>query len=99
MVAIMGSSGSGKTTLLNCLAIRNMKGFIKTGSIKFNGLKQDHQMKSMIGFAQQDDILVPTFTVEEQITFSAKLSLNNGHGIKQRIKELLTKVRLILIKF
>jgi len=74
MVAIMGASGSGKSTLLNV-----MNGTIKpkSGAVKING-KSIHQhigdVKGLIGFVPQDDLLVEPLTVYENLFFAAKLA-------------------------
>ncbi len=74
MVAIMGASGSGKSTLLNV-----MNGTIKpkSGSVKINGKsihQQEGDIKGLIGFVPQDDLLVEPLTVYENLFFAAKLT-------------------------
>ena len=75
LMAIMGASGAGKTTFLDILARKNKVG-IMTGDFYLNGEKiRDEEFKSVIGFVDQDDTLLPTLTVHETILDSALLRL------------------------
>jgi ABC-type multidrug transport system ATPase subunit len=73
LVGIMGGSGVGKTTLLNLL-----HGKIKPdkGSITINGfdLNDDsEELRGIIGYVPQDDMLLEELTVFENLYFSARL--------------------------
>lgn len=75
ITAIMGASGAGKTTFLDILARKNKRGFVQ-GDFFVNGEKMnDHDFKSMIGFVDQEDTMLPTLTVHETILTSALLRL------------------------
>ena len=75
LMAIMGASGAGKTTFLDILARKNKKG-ISRGNFYVNGQKMsDHDFRSVIGFVDQEDTLLPTLTVHETILDSALLRL------------------------
>ena len=75
LMAIMGASGAGKTTFLDILARKNKRG-ASTGDFYVNGeLISDADFRSVIGFVDQDDILLPTLTVHETILDSAMLRL------------------------
>ena len=75
LMAIMGASGAGKTTFLDILARKNKKGAI-TGNFHVNGQKvSDAEFRSVIGFVDQEDTLLPTLTVHETILDSALLRL------------------------
>jgi ABC-type multidrug transport system ATPase subunit/ABC-type transport system involved in multi-copper enzyme maturation permease subunit len=75
LMAIMGASGAGKTTFLDILARKNKVG-ITDGAFYLNGEKiRDDEFKSVIGFVDQDDTLLPTLTVHETILDSALLRL------------------------
>ncbi|KAL5317397.1 hypothetical protein ACEPPN_014492 [Leptodophora sp. 'Broadleaf-Isolate-01'] len=72
LTAIMGASGAGKTTLLNILANRTTTGVIsgeKFVDAKFRGGGFARQ----VGYAQQQDLHLPTSTVREALIFSARL--------------------------
>jgi ABC-type multidrug transport system ATPase subunit len=75
LMAIMGASGAGKTTFLDILARKNKVG-ATSGDFYLNGEKvRDEEFKSVIGFVDQDDTLLPTLTVHETILDSALLRL------------------------
>lgn len=75
ITAIMGASGAGKTTFLDILARKNKRGIIQ-GNFYVNGEKvNDNDFKSMVGFVDQEDTMLPTLTVHETILTSALLRL------------------------
>lgn len=81
MVSIVGPSGSGKSTLLYCLSgleavdsgfIEVMsKQIVKTGRDALSKVRRDH-----IGFIFQLYNLIPSLSVEENVSLSARLSGN-----------------------
>jgi ABC-type multidrug transport system ATPase subunit len=75
LMAIMGASGAGKTTFLDILARKNKVG-THGGDFYLNGEKvRDDEFRSVIGFVDQDDTMLPTLTVHETILDSALLRL------------------------
>lgn len=75
LMAIMGASGAGKTTFLDLLARKNKRG-TTTGNFYVNGEKvADDDFRSVIGFVDQEDTMLPTLTVHETIVDSAMLRL------------------------
>lgn len=75
LMAIMGASGAGKTTFLDILARKNKRG-VASGNFYVNGQKTpDDDFRSVIGFVDQDDTMLPTLTVHETIMDSALLRL------------------------
>lgn len=75
VTAIMGASGAGKTTFLDILARKNKRGEVN-GDFYVNGEKvSDHDFKSVVGFVDQEDTMLPTLTVHETILNSALLRL------------------------
>jgi ABC-type multidrug transport system ATPase subunit len=73
MVGIIGSSGAGKTTLLNVL---NGSAQPSTGSVEINGYNintQKSKLDGVIGHVSQDDLLIESLTVFENLYFNAKL--------------------------
>ncbi|EPS30476.1 hypothetical protein PDE_05427 [Penicillium oxalicum 114-2] len=75
ITAIMGASGAGKTTFLDLLARKNKRGAVH-GNFYVNGEKiADSDFKSLIGFVDQEDTMLPTLTVHETILTSALLRL------------------------
>lgn len=85
ITAIMGASGAGKTTFLDILARKNKRGVVK-GESYVNGQKiSDTDFKSMTGFVDQEDTMLPTLTVHETILTSALLRLprDMSHAAKE----------------
>ena len=75
LLAIMGASGAGKTSFLDILARKNKRGHV-AGDFWLNGEKiADEEFRSVTGFVDQDDTMLPTLTVHETILDSALLRL------------------------
>lgn len=83
LTAIIGGSGSGKTSLLNQMSGR-MKGnrLSVSGRTLFNGSEDASQIQS--GFVIQQDILLPTLTVRETLTYAAQLRLPSSISQEER---------------
>ncbi len=80
ITAIMGASGAGKTSFLDILARKNKRGHV-SGEFYVNGEKvTDTDFKSVIGFVDQEDTMLPTLTVHETILTSALLRLPRHMG-------------------
>lgn len=80
ITAIMGASGAGKTSFLDILARKNKRGHF-SGDFYVNGEKvSDADFKSVIGFVDQEDTMLPTLTVHETILTSALLRLPRDMG-------------------
>eukprot|EP00842_Homolaphlyctis_polyrhiza_P003323 jgi/Hompol1/3992/HPOL_000688-RA len=75
VVAIMGGSGAGKSTLLNTLAGRVGPGEL-TGSILVNGKPRNPATwQTDCAYVEQDDLMYQTLTVEETLSYAARLRL------------------------
>lgn len=73
LVGLMGASGSGKSTLLNVL---NGNEKPSSGSVTINGIdihENKSQIKGVIGYVPQDDLLMEDLTVFENLYYAAKL--------------------------
>ncbi|CAN8268152.1 unnamed protein product [Cochlearia groenlandica] len=75
LLALMGPSGSGKTTLLNVLGGRLNQQNIGGGSVSYNNMPYSKNLKTRIGFVNQDDVLFCHLTVRETLTYTALLRL------------------------
>lgn len=100
MVAIMGGSGAGKTTLLNVLSgIDNPT----KGKVLINGVdlhQQKEQVKGIIGYIPQDDLLIEELTVYENLYYSTKLVYRDltEEEIDEKVIKVLTSLGLYYIK-
>ena len=74
----MGPSGSGKTTLLSSLAHRlDTYHMTMSGELRMNGKKYTkHDLKVMSAYVMQDDLLQAHFTVQETLSYTAKLRMS-----------------------
>lgn len=101
IMAIMGASGAGKTTFLDILARKNKRGYVG-GNFYINGEKiPDDEFRSVVGFVDQDDTLLPTLTVHETIMTSALLRLPRDMNIslkEQRVYEVEKQLGILHIK-
>lgn len=96
-VAIIGGSGAGKSTVMNA-----MSGFEKatSGNVFVNNVnlyKNYNQMKSIIGYVPQQDIIHENLTLYNMLKFSAKLRMSKDiskQEIENRINEVLKMVDL-----
>ncbi|KAG8859017.1 hypothetical protein FRC20_011911 [Serendipita sp. 405] len=75
IMAIMGPSGAGKSTLLDILARRQKRGTVG-GTTLVNGRSvTDSEFRRVVGFVDQEDLLMSTLTVYETVLYSALLRL------------------------
>ncbi|MDX2305752.1 MAG: ATP-binding cassette domain-containing protein [Microscillaceae bacterium] len=91
LVGIMGSSGSGKSTLINVL---NGNEIPIGGKITINGIDvhdegEKTNIKGIIGYVPQDDLLIEELTVFQNMYFAAKLCFSNY--TEDQIRELVNK--------
>ncbi|KOX79142.1 ATP-binding cassette sub-family G member 4 [Melipona quadrifasciata] len=86
--AIIGLSGAGKSTLLNILT-----GFRRdkwTGKVEYIGDRRKHSWKEyrkQSCYIQQNDCLLPLFTVSETMWMAANLKI--GESLNRKSKEML----------
>uniref|UniRef100_A0A3Q4GU33 ATP-binding cassette, sub-family G (WHITE), member 2c n=1 Tax=Neolamprologus brichardi TaxID=32507 RepID=A0A3Q4GU33_NEOBR len=76
MNAIMGATGSGKTSLLDLLAGRKNPAGLRQGNVLVNGKVVTSDLRLSSAYVVQDDILMGTLSVRENLLFSANLRLN-----------------------
>lgn len=96
-VAIIGGSGAGKTTLMNAIS-----GFEPDfeGTVYCNGIdlvEQFQNLKNIIGFVPQQDIIYENLTLQRMLYYTAKMKMpkdTSRQEIGQRIDEVLHMVDL-----
>ena len=98
LTAIMGSSGSGKTSLLSILSNQifpNKKNLI-TGTVRLNEkLIKDVDFQSYVKYVMQQDIVLPTLTPRESLTFAARLKVGGtAESINDLVDEILEKLKI-----
>ncbi|XP_017284377.1 broad substrate specificity ATP-binding cassette transporter ABCG2b isoform X1 [Kryptolebias marmoratus] len=76
MNAIMGPTGSGKTSLLDVIAGRKDPAGLRQGQVLVNGRAVTSDLRLSSAYVVQDDILMGTLTVRENLLFSANLRLS-----------------------
>ncbi|XP_029292193.1 broad substrate specificity ATP-binding cassette transporter ABCG2b [Cottoperca gobio] len=79
MNAIMGATGSGKTSLLDVIAGRKDPAGLKQGQVLVDGKAVTTDLRLSSAYVVQDDILMGTLSVRENLLFSANLRLNPRH--------------------
>ncbi|XP_008314845.1 broad substrate specificity ATP-binding cassette transporter ABCG2b [Cynoglossus semilaevis] len=76
MNAIMGATGSGKTSLLDVLAGRKDPAGLRQGQVLVDGQAVTSELRLCSAYVVQDDVLMGTLSVRENLLFSANLRLN-----------------------
>ncbi|XP_056136055.1 broad substrate specificity ATP-binding cassette transporter ABCG2-like isoform X1 [Lampris incognitus] len=82
--AILGPTGSGKSSFLDVLAARKDPSGL-SGEVLIDGAPQPPNFKCLSGYVTQDDVVMGTLTVRENLRFSAALRLPSS--VAQREKE------------
>jgi ABC-type multidrug transport system ATPase subunit len=100
MIGIMGGSGVGKTTMLNLL---HGKLRPASGNLYINGydINEDaEELKGLIGFVPQDDMLIEELTVYENLYYNARLCFGdyNDEQLKNTVQKVLQDLDLYEIK-
>ncbi len=100
LIGIMGGSGSGKSTLLNVLNgnLNPSKGRVLVNGIDVHA--QADQIRGVIGYISQDDLLIEELTVYQNLHFNAKLCFGgrSKEEVEQRVTDLLRQLGLYEIK-
>jgi ABC transport system ATP-binding/permease protein len=96
-LGLLGPSGAGKSMLLRslCGALHASGGQVLVNGLDF--YQNYAQLKSLIGYVPQDDIIHTQLTVEETLRYAALLRLPAGLGREvreQRVSEVLSALEL-----
>jgi ABC-type multidrug transport system ATPase subunit len=100
LIGIMGGSGVGKTTLIKLLhgKIRPSSGNIY---INGNDITSDAaELKGLIGYVPQDDMLIEELTLYQNLYFNARLCFGdyNEEQLNQTVEKVLHSLELYEIK-
>uniref|UniRef100_A0A8B9H1X9 ATP binding cassette subfamily G member 2 (JR blood group) n=1 Tax=Astyanax mexicanus TaxID=7994 RepID=A0A8B9H1X9_ASTMX len=76
MNAIMGPTGSGKTSLLDVIAGRKDPRGLKSGKVLVDNALVTSSLRLSSAYVVQNDVLMGTLTVRENLAFSANLRLS-----------------------
>ncbi|XP_006084665.1 ATP-binding cassette sub-family G member 2-like [Myotis lucifugus] len=94
--AILGPTGGGKSSLLDILAARKDPLGL-TGDVLINGAPRPASFKCISGYVVQDDVVMGTLTVRENLQFSAALRLPStmkSHEKNERINMVIQELGL-----
>ncbi|XP_009292498.3 broad substrate specificity ATP-binding cassette transporter ABCG2d isoform X1 [Danio rerio] len=94
--AILGPTGSGKSSFLDVLAGRKDPAGL-SGEVLVNGALQPANFKCLSGYVVQDDIVMGTLTVRENLSFSAALRLSSHVSPREkeaRVNHLISELGL-----
>lgn len=98
MLFLTGMSGAGKTTLLKliCGMEHPDKGLVEVAGKDLNRIKPREipRLRQQIGMAYQDFKLLADRTVAQNIAMAMEVAYHNIRTIKNRVIELLQKLRL-----
>ncbi|XP_061490660.1 broad substrate specificity ATP-binding cassette transporter ABCG2-like isoform X2 [Rhineura floridana] len=83
MNAILGPTGSGKSSLLDVLAARKDPAGL-SGDVLIDGVPQPPNFKCISGYVVQDDVVMGTMTVRENLLFSAALRLPSSISFREK---------------
>lgn len=81
--AILGPTGGGKSSLLDVLAARKDPCGL-SGDVLINGAPRPANFKCISGYVVQDDVVMGTLTVRENLQFSAALRLPTTMGNQEK---------------
>ena len=96
MVGLMGGSGVGKSTLMEAL---NGMRKPSEGQVLINGLDvydDESELRGVIGYVPQDDLLISQLTVYENLFFAAQLCFGSfsQEAIEQIVRDTLESLQL-----
>ncbi|XP_043086162.1 broad substrate specificity ATP-binding cassette transporter ABCG2-like [Puntigrus tetrazona] len=94
--AILGPTGGGKSSFLDVLAARKDPAGL-SGEVLIDGAPQPPNFKCLSGYVVQDDVVMGTLTVRENLRFSAALRLPKSISQQEkddRVQKLLNDLGL-----
>ena len=94
LLAVVGRNGAGKTTLLRAIMglLPLRSGSISIGGTDLTGVPGHRRTEHGIGYAPEDRVMFPTFTVEENLRLPCEVLGLPEAEIKRRIDRVLEVV-------
>lgn len=94
LIGIIGGSGVGKSTTLSILngTLKPQNGQVIINGYNLYDENEKENLRGVIGFVPQDDLLIDDLTVFQNIYFNAKLCL--GNASESEINEVVNKILL-----
>jgi len=92
--------GAGKTSLIDILGDKDKSGHI-SGTVTYTDSTGDPIRRPRIGFVDQSDVLPSTLTVQEALTFAARLRMPESVSTQDkeaRVFEVMQQLGLVDIK-
>ncbi|CAG9464094.1 unnamed protein product [Pedinophyceae sp. YPF-701] len=101
-LGVLGPSGSGKTTFLTTVAAMLPRGVEVSGSVTFSASGAvPSDLRDVVAFLPQEELLMPTLTVEEWMTHQARLALpvdTRADEIRARVDDAIARLRLSRVR-
>ncbi|XP_028580640.2 ATP-binding cassette sub-family G member 5 [Podarcis muralis] len=97
IMGILGNSGSGKTTLLDAIAGRLSHKTNFSGQVYVNGQElKPKQFQDCFSYVLQNDTLLSYLTIEESLTYTALLALqeHSSNFIKKKVDAVMAELSL-----
>lgn len=92
--AIMGATGSGKTSLLDVIACRKDPAGLMEGRVLVDGKVVTSDLRLSSAYVVQDDVLMGTLSVRENLLFSANLRLDpKQHSSEEKKKRVISIIQ------
>jgi ABC-type multidrug transport system ATPase subunit len=95
VTAIMGPSGAGKTTFLSVLSGKVRK---THGHIYVNGTEEPDgvtRYRSLVGYVPQEDTMIRTMTVYDNLAFSASYRLDSSVSAAERRRRVFDVIKML----
>jgi ABC transport system ATP-binding/permease protein len=102
LIGILGGSGAGKSTTLSILSgtLKPQNGEVLVNGFNLYDENDKKNLKGVIGFVPQDDLLIEDLTIYQNIYFNAKMCLNNlaDDKIIEVVNKILADFDLVEVK-
>lgn len=97
LLALMGATGSGKTTMLSVLSNRLDAGtkLNSPSKVRYGDYVFSKSLKRLIGFVEQDDVVIDSLTVRQSLMYTAKLRMGD-HFTEQEKKDRVCSLNIML---